>query len=108
MSGTAVTLAPPTIATTRRLRLAIYYPWLYLKSGGERTIYELVSRSRHDWTIITNRYEADATYPEFKQLKVVPLSSVSVKRTFFDVARSAWQIVSQKLPLEGYDAALVF
>jgi glycosyltransferase involved in cell wall biosynthesis len=108
MSGTAVTLAPAPVVTARRLRLAIYYPWLYLKSGGERTIYELVSRSRHDWTIITNRYEEDSTYPEFKQLKIVQLQSVSVKRTFVEVARSAWRIVSQKLPLDGYDAALVF
>jgi glycosyltransferase involved in cell wall biosynthesis len=108
MSGTAVVPAPVPMATARRLRLAIYYPWLYLKSGGERTIYELASRSRHDWTIITNRYEENATYPEFRNLKIVQLSSVSVKRTFLEVARSAWRILFQKLPLDGYDAALVF
>ena len=91
-----------------RLRLAIYYPWLYLRSGGERTIYELVSRSRHDWTIITNRYDAGSTYPEFKNLNIVQMDNVSVRRTFRAVAGAAFRILFQKLPLEDYDAVLVF
>src|SRR3954452_21358163 len=80
-----------------RLRLAIYYPWLYLRSGGERTIYELVSRSRHDWTIITNRYDAGSTYPEFKNLNIVQMDNVSVRRTFKAVAGAAFRILFQKL-----------
>lgn len=90
------------------LNLAIYYPWLYLKSGGERTILELTTRSRHKWTIITNRYERDATYPGLKSVPIIELESVSVKRTFREVLRSARQIVAQKLPLDGFDAVLVF
>ena len=52
------------------MRVALYYPWLYLKSGVERTLLELVTRSRHDWTFITNHYHRDQTYPEFQQLDV--------------------------------------
>lgn len=92
----------------RSLNLAIYYPWLYLKSGGERTILELISRSRHNWTIITNRYERESTYPGLKAVSIVQLGPVSVKRTFREVLLSAWRILTQKLPLEGFDAVLVF
>ncbi len=91
-----------------RLNLAIYYPWLYLKSGGERTILELVSRSRHQWTIITNVYDKEVTYPGLKDVKIVQLEAVSVKRTFRDVIKSGIRIVTQRLPLDGYDAALFF
>ena len=28
-------------------RVALYYPWIYVRSGVERTILELVRRSRH-------------------------------------------------------------
>jgi glycosyltransferase involved in cell wall biosynthesis len=106
-----VSSAPAPHATghcQRQLRLAIYYPWLYLQSGGERTIYEFVARSRHDWTIITNRYDADSTYPELRKLKIVQLDPVSVKRTFTEVLRAGARIFTQKLPLEGFDGVLVF
>lgn len=96
--------APPA----KPLRLAIYYPWLYLKSGGERTIFELVSRSRHDWTIITNRYDADATYPELRDAKIIELQKVPVRRNLLQVAKAGYRILTQKLPLAGYQAALVF
>ncbi len=90
------------------MRIALYYPWVYLKSGCERTIVELVRRSRHDWTILTNRYESDRTFPELKSLHVVELSRVSVKRSFLHVFRAGWQVIGQKLPLEGCQALVVF
>ncbi len=108
MSTQTVKAADLRAPSAQPLRLAIYYPWLYLKSGGERTIFELVSRSRHDWTIITNRYDAEATYPELQNAKIIELAKIPVRRSLLHVAKAGYRIVMQKLPLEGYQAALVF
>jgi hypothetical protein len=43
------------------MKVALYYPWVYLTSGAERTILELTGRSRHEWTIFTNRFEPENT-----------------------------------------------
>jgi hypothetical protein len=45
------------------MRVAAYYPWIYLRGGAERTILETLRRSRHDWTLFTNRYDREATFP---------------------------------------------
>jgi glycosyltransferase involved in cell wall biosynthesis len=90
------------------MKVALYYPWLYLRSGGERTITELLRRSKHDWTLITNRYEAESTFEELKSARIVELSRVSVNRSMKNVLRAAYRIVGQRLPLEGQDALVVF
>ncbi|WP_366249948.1 glycosyltransferase [Terribacillus aidingensis] len=76
--------------------MAIYHPWIYLKGGAEKTILELVHRSRHDWIIYTNRYEKDNTFPEFDNLEVNELLRVPVKRDIFNVTAAALRILFQK------------
>ncbi len=89
------------------MRIALYYPWVYLTSGAERTILELTGRSRHDWTVFTNRFEAANTFPGFADRDVVVLDTVPIRRTVFAVAKAGWKLVRQKLPLDDYDALLV-
>lgn len=91
----------------RPLRVCLYYPWLYLTSGGERTIVELATRSRHTWTIVTNEYQPEATFPELRQLDVRVLERVPVKRSLGAVAQAAWRILTQRLDLTGFDAVFV-
>lgn len=83
------------------MKVALYYPWIYLKSGSERTIAALLAHSRHDWTIYTNRYERDATFPELRAARIVEMPEVSVRRSVDRVVSAAWQIAWQKLPLDG-------
>lgn len=90
------------------MKVALYYPWVYLKSGCERTIVEIVRRSRHQWTIYTNRYEPEATFPELRSMNVVELPRVPVRRTFLQVLRAAWQLVGQRLPLRDERILFVF
>jgi glycosyltransferase involved in cell wall biosynthesis len=89
------------------MRVACYYPWLYLRSGAERTILEVALRSRHQWTIWTNHFAPAATYPEFRSLLVRELSHISVKRSYIDAARAAAAILCQKLPSNEYDVLVV-
>jgi glycosyltransferase involved in cell wall biosynthesis len=89
------------------MKLAIYYPWLYLTSGAERTILEIARRSRHQVTIFTNRYERAATFPELEQMDVRELSEVPVKRSLAGVLTAFGRILTQRIDLEGYDALLI-
>lgn len=89
------------------MKIAIYYPWVYLRSGVERMMMELAKRSRHDWTIFTSHYSPEQTFPEFRQLNIVELSNVSVNRGYSAVSRAALTIITQKIDLDGYDALVV-
>ena len=89
------------------MRIAFYYPWIYLTSGGERVIAEMVRRSRHDWVLFTSHFEPQNTFPELRDRAVVELNPVSVKRDMASVARSAFTIARQKLPIRDYDALFV-
>ncbi len=89
-------------------RVALFYPWIYVRSGVERTILELAHRSRHRYTVFTNHYDAEQTYPEFRALeRLVVLRKVPVERSFGAVLRAAFIIVRQKLPLDSFDALLI-
>ncbi len=90
------------------MKVALYYPWIYLTGGAERTILELTGKSCHQWTIFTNRFEPTQTFPGFAEREVVVLPRVSVERSVKAVARAGWRLVFQRLPLESYDALVVF
>lgn len=89
------------------MRVAIYHPWVYLKSGLERTLLELKRRSRHDWTILTSHYDAEGTYPELRDMGVVELRRVSVKRRYGTVIRAAATVALTRVPMEKYDALVI-
>jgi len=89
------------------MKIALYYPWLYLTSGAERTILEIAGRSRHEITIFTNEYQPDVTFPELRDMDIRVLERVPVKRDLKSVAQAAVKILGQKLDLEGFDALLV-
>jgi glycosyltransferase involved in cell wall biosynthesis len=88
------------------VKLAVYHPWIYVQGGIERMLLELFRRSRHEWTLYTNRYDADETFPEFRSYPVVELTPrVPVKRSIGRLAEAAWKISRTVLP--SADALLV-
>src|SRR5258708_24730963 len=79
--------------------VALYHPWVYLRSGIERTFVELLTRSRHHWTIYTHHYEGAATYPELPADRVVELApAVSVRRSLTPLLGAALTIGPTRLP----------
>jgi len=90
-----------------RLRVAVYYPWVYLTSGAERTLLELARRSRHEIVIFTSRFEPESTFPGLREVDVRVLDRVSVKRSPFQVLGAALRILGRRLDLAGFDALLV-
>jgi glycosyltransferase involved in cell wall biosynthesis len=101
---TRTTMIP---AQSRRRRVALYYPWIHLTSGAERTIVALTSHSRHNWTLLTHHFDAEGTFPDFRNRQVVQIGQVTPRRSIGAVAQSAWRIMRQPLPLDGYDALVV-
>jgi len=90
------------------MRVALYHPWIYLRSGLERSIVELVHRSRHDWILLTHHFEPDATYPELAAADVRELAPrVSVRRSFRPLVSAAATLARAQLPLDGARALLV-
>ncbi|HTP51287.1 MAG TPA: glycosyltransferase family 4 protein [Anaeromyxobacteraceae bacterium] len=89
------------------MRVAIYHPWIYVRSGLERTIMELYRRSRHRWTILTSHYDRDGTYPDLKEMGVIELPRVSVRRRYGAVLKAAATIAATRLDLSGQDALVV-
>jgi len=89
------------------MRVAVYHPWVYLKSGLERTLLELKRRSRHDWTILTSHYDAEGTYPELRDMGVTELKRVSVKRRYGTVIRAAATVVSTRINPKEYDVLVI-
>jgi glycosyltransferase involved in cell wall biosynthesis len=88
-------------------RIAVYYPWLYLTSGAERTILEVARRSRHRITVFTNEYQPEATFPGLKEVDIRVLDRVPLKRDVRSVAIAATRMLRQKLDLSGFDGLLV-
>lgn len=89
------------------MKIALYYPWIYLKSGVERTILETVKRSKHEFTIFTNHYDQKGTYPEFKKYKVIELKKVPVDRRIMSVLKAAFIIAFQKIDFSSFDILLI-
>jgi glycosyltransferase involved in cell wall biosynthesis len=89
------------------LRVACYYPWVYLRSGVERTMIETITRSRHRWEVYTNHFAREGTYPEFHGLPVHELRRVSVDRSFWPVASAAFTIATQTIPMDRHDVLFV-
>ncbi len=89
------------------MKVAVYHPWVYLKGGAERTILELAQRSRHDWTVYTNHFDREGTFPEFGDLPVVELGRVSVRRTVLHVGIAALRVLLDRIPLDGHSALMI-
>ena len=92
---------------TKKLRVALYVPWIYQKGGVERTWLELISRSRHDWTIFTHRYEPQSTFKEFSSLRVTELGKIPLSRDYGALSSASLSMLSQKIDLKDFDVFVV-
>jgi glycosyltransferase involved in cell wall biosynthesis len=89
------------------MKPALYYPWVYLKGGAERMILELLRGSHHDWTLYTNHFAPDDTFPELSDFRVVQLGRISVRRTVLRVGEGAVRLLIQSLDLRQHDSLIV-
>ena len=90
------------------MKFALYQPWIYVKGGIERSLLELVSRSRHEWRIYTSHFDQKNTFSEFSHHNVTQLGAVSVNRDIASVLRSALKVITLKVPTEGCDGLVIW
>lgn len=90
------------------MKIAMYQPWIYLYGGLERSILELIKHSRHEWTVYTGYYNPETTFPDFRHIDVRELGPLSVRRDIASVLSVGIKIFCQKIPLEHYDAIVVW
>lgn len=91
------------------MKVAVYHPWIYLQGGGERTLLEFIKRGKYQYTIFTNYYKPELTFPEFKRLRVINLTPNSslegvLRRGVIFAFR---YILPSKIPLSEFDRFLV-
>ena len=89
------------------MRLAVYCPWVHLIGGIERTLLELMQRSRHEVTIYTHRFRAELTYPGLSGRVIEFKPPVSVERSMTPLVGAAWRIARTELSERDADALLV-
>lgn len=89
------------------MRVALYHPWIYLKSGLERTLLEITRLSKHEWTLYTSHFDRDGTYPELNSCKVVEVGQVSVRRAYAPVLQAAATIASLRIDPADYDVLVI-
>lgn len=89
------------------MNVALYHPWIYLKGGAERVILNLIERSRHDWTVLTNHFDPNDTFPEFARHRVIELGRISVRRNPLIAGHAALTLLFQRIPVQSFDALMV-
>ncbi len=90
------------------MKLALYHPWIYVTGGIERTLLNIASRSRHEWTIYTHHYDSASTFPGLRDVDITVLEpQVSVRRSLPALAQAAYRIGRTQLPLRDEQALLV-
>lgn len=89
------------------MKFALYHPWIYLRSGLERTFMEVLRRSRHDWTWYTNYYRPDETFPELSNLRIAPLPrEIAPVRSPLAAVPTIAALLTTRIP-DGCDATLM-
>ncbi len=85
--------------------VALYHPWIRSKGGAERLIMEYSKASKHNIDVYTHYQEQ--SFEEYPK-DIHALTDKEVPKGFLNKGFSAFrEIMSDKLPLENYDALLV-
>lgn len=90
----------------KKLRIALYHPWIHTKGGAERVLLEYAKRSKHSVTLFTHHYNKENTFPELSQFPIIVLSDAPIKRMFHR-ALLGMKIFFQKIDLQSYDVFMV-
>lgn len=90
------------------MKFAVYQPWIYLYGGIERSLLQLVSRSRHQWKIYTGHYAPSTTFSGFQRYDVTELRHLSVDRKINSVLVSALRLLTQRVPTDDVDALVIW
>lgn len=90
------------------MNFAVYQPWIYLYGGIERSLLELLQRSRHHWKVYTGHYSPATTFPGFSRFSVTELQHLSVQRSMSSVLVSSLKLLRERVPVDDVDALAIW
>ena len=95
----------------KRLKIALFHPWIKSRGGAERVVLEIAKNLKHKVDIYTWVYDKNSTFEEFKKFKVKVIApKIFYKASRFFIFRGAAFILPaffSKIPLEKYDIFLI-
>jgi glycosyltransferase involved in cell wall biosynthesis len=95
----------------KKLRIALFYPWIKSKGGAEKVLLEIMKIKEFDFDLYTWVYDEKNSFEEFKDLKINVLGlSVFKKLLKMKILRGFFLFFSffSKIPLEKYDYFLIY
>jgi glycosyltransferase involved in cell wall biosynthesis len=94
----------------KKIKIALFHPWIKSKGGAERVVLEIAKNKKFDVDIYTWVYDDKKTFPEFKDLNVrvlAPKMAKRISRSFLLRGLFLPLVLFSKIPLEKYDKFLI-
>lgn len=95
----------------KKLRIAIFYPWIKSKGGSEKVLLEIMNLPEFNFDLYTWIYDEKNSFEEFKKHKINILGPrISKKLSKTKILRGMFLFLSffSKIPLEKYDYFLIY
>lgn len=89
------------------MKIALFHLTINIKSGKEAVIFELVKKSRHNWTIFTSHYSKDTTFSDIDDINIVELKDKWVLNQQNIIAKSCLNLPFKKLPIDDFDILFI-
>ena len=95
----------------KRLKIALFYPWIKSKGGSEKILLEIMEIKDFKFDLYTWIYDEENSFKEFKDLKINVISPNILKKiSKMKLLRGLFLPFSffSKIPLEKYDYFLIY
>jgi len=95
----------------KKLRIALFYPWIKSKGGAEKVLLEIMKLDNFDVDLYTWVYDEESSFKEFKELKINIIGPKILKKfSKMKLLRGLFLPFSffSKIPLENYDYFFVY
>lgn len=95
----------------KKLKIALFYPWIKSKGGAEKVLLEIMKIKDFDFDLYTWVYDEKKSFKEFKDLKINVIGSKFLKKiSKMKILRGLFLPFSffSKIPVEKYDYFFIY
>lgn len=95
----------------KKLRIALFYPWIKSKGGAEKTLLEIMKIKEFEFDLYTWVYDSENSFQEFKDVKINVIGPKILKKiSRMKLLRGLFLGFSffSKIPLDKYDYFLIY
>lgn len=94
----------------KKLKIALFHPWLKSRGGAERVVLEILNNKKHNIDVYTWVYDKERTFDEFKNYNVhvlAPKFAQKFSRNFLSRGIFLLFSIFSKIDLKKYDLFLI-